>query len=372
MPVNSRNSAPEATGTDRGGLVLASRGDALTPYLFEAIERRYPVAARLDPELTRSQRLLVAGSTVRPTRSRWAESFYKSSLGYRLRSRNARSRLPTTAGTAVLQVHALFEVSGVDSLLYIDCTHKQSADHWPAWNPLRGKALERWYDRERRAYAGARHLFAFSEATRDSLVGHYDVPAGRVSVVGAGINLRSLPEPGQVRGDGPPTVLMIGNDFERKGGPALLHAFAQVRAQLPDARLVLVGTPPALAPQPGVEVLGRIHDRARVQALYAQASVFCLPSVFDPFPLVLLEAMAHGLPCIATPTCGVPELVGDSGGAALVPVGDVDALAQALLDVLGDPEGARQMGTAGRARVADSFTWDHVVERMAPVLDRLV
>ncbi len=330
------------------------------------------VDGELSVDLTPWQRYLVAAATFRPSRTTWAERFFKSNLGYRLRSANANRGRRSTGQlrAAVLQVHALFEVQDAPGLLYVDCTYRQAAEQWPAWNPLRGRLLRQWYARERAAYHRAAHVFAFSAQTRDSLVDHYGVDSGRVSVVGAGINARSLPVTGRrVRPLGtPPMILFVGNDFSRKGGPVLLEAFTTVRAMHPEARLVLVGTRPDLPPLPGVEVLGRLHDRESVHALYREADVFALPSLFDPLPLVLLEAMSHELPCVVTGTAGVPDVVTDGQDAHLVAPGDARELADALLRVLADPAGAAAVGAAGRRRVEEAFTWDAVVERMLPVL----
>lgn len=368
---DDREATSVARSTQRS-LVLASRGDALTPYLFSELERRYPVAGRLNPELTVWQRYLVGATTFRPSRPRWAEQFYKSGLAYSFRTANAGRRRSVSSADTVLQVHTLFEVPHAPSLLYVDCTHRQSAAQWPAWNPLRGAALQRWYERETRAYLGAVHVFAFSRQTRDSLLADYGLPPERVSVVGAGINARRLPGPDRVRTAGPPTVLFVGNDFERKGGHTLLRAFAEVREQLPQARLLLVGSPPRIPAQPGVAVLGRLHDHEQVLRLYQQADVFCLPSTFDPFPLVLLEAMAHGLPCVSTATCGVPDVLTAGRDGVLVQAGDPVELSRALLGLLQDPQRAVQVGAAGRRRVLEAFTWERVVDRMAPVLDDIV
>ncbi len=370
MTARTEHAGARREGVRTRRLVLASRGDALTPYLAAALEHHYPVA-RLDPELRPWQRYVTAAATVRPTRTAWVEAFYKSGLAYSLRTANARRGLRDRAVDPVLQVHALFEVPGATALLYVDCTHRQAAEQWPAWNPLRGPALQRWYDRETRAYRSAAHLFAFSHATARSLVQDYGVPADRVSVVGAGINAYDLPRP-EPRTDAPPTVLFVGNDFARKGGPVLLEAFRQVRHEVPDARLLLVGATPPVAPQAGVEVLGRVHDRDRLHRLYRSSTAFCLPSLFDPFPLVLLEAMAHGMPVVATPTCGVPDLVDDGRHALLVPPGDPVALATALVSVLTDRARSDALGAAARARVVERFTWEQVVQRMAPVLDRVL
>ncbi|NIZ92773.1 glycosyltransferase family 4 protein [Kineococcus rubinsiae] len=356
------------------GLLLASRGDALTPYLFEELERRFPVAGRIACDLTAWQRAAVALTTFRPSRVRWAEQFFKSGLGYRLRTvRAARERFRVGDPHApVFQVHALFEVPDAATYLYVDCTHRQSAEHWPAWNPLRGRALRRWYAREERAYRAAAHVFAFSRATRRSLVEDYGVDPFAVTVVGAGINGGLLPSSTARRragwcADGP-SLLFIGNDFARKGGPDLLRAFAELRREFPGARLRLVGTRPDVPPQPGVEVLGRVHDRDRIAELYADADVFVLPTVFDPLPLVLLEAMAHGVPVVTTASCGIPDVLRDGREGTVVPARDPGALAAALARLLRSPDAALAMADAAARRATTEFSWSAVVDRMAAVL----
>ena len=370
-------SSTRTAGPTGAGLLLASRGDALTPFLFAELERRYPVAGILETELSRWQRLAVAAATFRPSRVRWAEQFYKSGLGYTLRSRNAEElrRRSAAPEAPVLQVHALFDVAGSGgSLLYVDCTHRQSAAAWPAWNPLRGAALERWYARETAAYRAARHVFAFSSATRDSLVDEYGVDPAAVSVVGAGAN-GGLPEPRELRGAAvgdAPNLLFIGNDFARKGGPDLLEAFTAVRRRFPRATLRLVGTRPDVVAPPGVEVLGRVHDRDLIGRLYAQADVFVLPSVFDPFPLVLLEAMARGVPIVTTASCGIPDVVRDQVEGHVVRANAPVGLTAAIVRSLADPARSASMAATARQRVRREFTWERVVDRMAPVLDGLL
>lgn len=352
-------------------LMVASRGDALTPYLYRALQRRFPGTGQVAVDLTPAQRYIAAATTFRPSRQAWVEKFYKSSRAYRFRSANAARELAGLDGDfdVLFQIHALFDSSRADTTLYIDCTHRQSAAHWPAWNPLAGDQLNRWYRQERSAYHRAAHLFAFSEPTRASLIQDYGVPAEKVTTTGAGINLDQLPElTGRAQA---PTVLFIGNDFVRKGGLVLLEAFRAVRREIPTARLQLVGTTPAIARQDGVDVLGRIWDRAEIVRLYRQASVFAVPSYFDPFPLVLLEAMAFGLPTVSSHSCGIPEIVEDGRTGRLVRAGDVSALAAALIDTLSDPAAAGLAGRAGRSRVERLYTWDAMVDRMAPALHRL-
>jgi glycosyltransferase involved in cell wall biosynthesis len=352
-------------------MVLASRGDALTPYLFRALSERFEIAGQLGVDLTKVQRYLVALATFRPSRTAWVEKFYKSSRAYRYRSSNAARGLAEVKAPfdLVFQIHALFDIPETTSALYIDCTHHQSAANWPAWNPLSGAELDAWYTRERAEYHRAAHLFAFCDATRRSLIEEYGVPEDRVTTTYAGVNLDSLPV---LDGHAEvPTILFIGNDFVRKGGEDLLAAFRIVRAAIPNVRMQLVGTDPHIAAQDGVEVLGRINDRARIEELYSGASVFTVTSYFDPFPLVLLEAMAFGLPVVASRSCGIPEIVEDGITGKLVDAGDVEAIAGALIATLSDPESARLAGRAGRARVEKLYTWSAVVDRMTPALEQV-
>lgn len=354
--------------------VLADRGDALVGPLSRAMRDRFDVVGQVDAELTRAERLLIAGMTMRPSRRAWTERFFKSNTAVGFRSRRAATALAAVDAPydVVFQTHALFVSSDPLTVLYVDCTHRQSMAQWPDWNPLRGRALRRWLDRERRQYQAAAHVFAFCAQTRDSLIEQYDVDPHRVSVVGAGVNFERSPLP-RTRRAGPPTVLFVGNDFVRKGGPELLEAFDRLRRQLPDTRLRIVGRPYPVPDRPGVEHLGSVSDREQMSRLYAEADVFCLPSHFDPFPGVLLEAMAHGLPCVVTPTCGVPEMAVDgetalfvSDGADLIP-----DLATALGALLTDPDRADRLGRAGSRRVQERFLWSQVMDRMTPHLDRL-
>ena len=85
----------------------------------------------------------------------------------------------------------------------------------------------------------------------------------------------------------------------------------------------------------------------------------------------MLEAMAYGVPVVTTSSCGIPDVITDGVDGVMVAPGDPAGLADALRDLVEDPARAERIGAAGRDRVLGAFTWDHVVERMAPVLDDL-
>jgi starch synthase len=167
-------------------------------------------------------------------------------------------------------------------------------------------------------------------------------------------------------------ALFAGIQFARKGGPTLLEAWSRVVRELPGAELWIAGPrsgPPAQLP-PGVKWLGYVSGRDALVDLYRRASVFVLPSIFDPYPNVLREAMGHALPCVGSDSGGIPEIIEAGETGLLAPVGEPEPLAQALIDLLGDPVRAERMGRAAHAGVVSSQTWDHVTARMAPYMER--
>ena len=185
-------------------------------------------------------------------------------------------------------------------------------------------------------------------------------------------------------GDGP-VVLFVGRFVEDKGVHLLLEAVPQVLAAHPAARFVLCGSAHfglasatdyeravqarAEALGPAVTLAGFVPP-ARMADYWAAADVFCAPAVWaEPFGLVYLESMASGVPCVGTRRGGIPEVVQD-GETGLLLAGDPgpDAVAGALVRLLGDAPLRERLGAAGRRRVLERFTWDTMADRVEHVL----
>jgi starch synthase len=113
-----------------------------------------------------------------------------------------------------------------------------------------------------------------------------------------------------------------------------------------------------------------MSDREALADLYRRASAFVLPSVFDPYPNVLREAMGYGLPCVGTDSGGIPEIIVHGETGMVVPPDQPESLSRAMIDVLSRPAKAERMGRAGHAAVVELHTWDRVAERIAPYLER--
>lgn len=338
-------------------------------FLFEAIDRRFPVVERLDYAPRGIERLALAATTFRPSRSRWRARFHTSGLAHRSLSRTLRRRLAEVDQDfdLALQVHGWAGGQPKPYALFIDQTRLMSERGWPQWLPLARHERSRLLTLERAMYHEAFHVFVMGEPTRESLLADYDVDPSCVTVTGGGLNLEALPAPSGPAGD--PALLFVGRDFERKGGDDLLGAFRRVREQVPDAALHIVGVEDRFE-VPGVVNHGKI-SRERLGELYRSARLVCVPSRYEPYGFVLVEAMAYGVPCIGTTVQSIPDILGGGQGGLLVPPGDPDQLADAAIRLLRDDDLARTLGSAGRQWMEDNLTWDRVVERMSPALSRV-
>lgn len=170
-------------------------------------------------------------------------------------------------------------------------------------------------------------------------------------------------------------VLAVGRLVHAKGFDVLLRAWAVVAQQAPGWKLMIVGEGEE---RPALEALRDqlgLHDSVdlpgiylEVTKAYEQASIFCLSSRYEGFGLVLIEAMAYGLPIVATDCeTGPRELLGDGQTAVVVPVDNVAALAAGLLRVIDQREIAAQLGTAGRQK-AHAYSLGHIAQQWEMLL----
>ena len=172
------------------------------------------------------------------------------------------------------------------------------------------------------------------------------------------------------------TVARLGAE---KGHTFLLEAVAKVQNCLPQAKFLFVGDGPM---RPQLEDRARIlgvadsiifaglrHDIPTILSLF---DLFVLPSLWEGLPMAVLEAMAAGLPVVATAVGGTPEVVLDGITGLLVPPRDPQALAEGILRLLRDPDLRQRMGGAGRERVAAHFSVEQMVQRTEKLYEQLL
>lgn len=311
-----------------------------------------------------------------PSRRRWAARYHFGPAGFRARTRRARQALHGAGAgwDGVLQIGATFNGwnEALPLFVYCDANVRVAEANRPYGDVplLTAPEISGVAGRERSVYSKAAHVFTMSEFVRRSMIRDFAVPESSVTTVYAGANLDPAScKPRRRSPSAPPTVLFIGRHWEPKGGPVLLEAFRQARSSLPDLRLRLAGCTPPVADMPGVEVVGPLDKNtpgglARMHLLYEQADLFCMPSRFDAFGIVFVEAMLHAVACIGSTHAAMPEIIEHDVTGWVVPVGDVGSLRDYLLRAFSATGALDEMGRRGRDRAMRLFTWDAVVAQM--------
>ncbi|WP_406280274.1 glycosyltransferase family 4 protein [Embleya sp. NBC_00896] len=225
----------------------------------------------------------------------------------------------------------------------------------------RSRYTDGWLARERRLLLGAHRVFVMGPSTADVLVTEYGLAADRVHVVGAGPNVDPPTGERAERSADPPRLLFVGTQWELKGGPILLEAFARLHARDPRYRLTLVGSGPAGPVPEGVTALGRI-PHAEMGAVYEAADAVVIPTHMEAFGIALVEGLMRGLPCVASVVGNQPWIIGDAGVA--VRPGDVDGLVDAIDRLAVGYAEFRKSAIARGDELRSTMAWPAVAEHI--------
>jgi glycosyltransferase involved in cell wall biosynthesis len=233
---------------------------------------------------------------------------------------------------------------------------------------------DRWASR--RVYRRAEHIIAVSSAIRRRLIERDAVPPERITAIHNAVIPASGAPPGALPDDlrAGPLVGVVARLQPEKGVADFLKAATRVSASLPESRFLVAGDGPlreellALAERLGVgERVRFLGYRADARALIGLLEVLVVPSLTEGAPLIVLEAMAAGIPVVASAVGGIPDQIRHDREGLLVPAGDPAALGETLLELLQDPGRARSLGEAGRRRADSEFSHATMVRRIEGV-----
>lgn len=227
------------------------------------------------------------------------------------------------------------------------------------------------YQLENKLLRRATKVNVVSPQVRDSLLRYPSCPSD-VHVMWNGVDTKLFylrKDKSQPQG---PTILTVGRLAPGKGHEDLLRALCIVKKSIHNVRLVIAGdgvlmsrirrliAEYELADQ--VDLLGQVSDRRQLAELYRSASIFVLASHHEGLPTVLLEAMSCGTPSIATAVGGVPSVLRDSVNGMLVPAHSPQKLAEAIVQLLSDPERQQCLSLNARRTVEEAFSWEAIAD----------
>jgi starch synthase len=274
---------------------------------------------------------------------------------------------------------------------------------WKAEQLGSGYAMSSWM--ERTAILDADAVIAVSHGTKADIQAAYpDVDPGRIHVIYNGIDLAEYQKTDETKaltdyGVDPavPYVLFVGRITRQKG---VTHLVDAIHYLPPDTQVVLCAGAPdtpeiaaelrqkveaARAHHPRIVWIEKMLSKQEAIQLYSNARVFCCPSIYEPFGIINLEAMACRAPVVASATGGIKEVVVDGKTGYLVPF-DQDPvtgfpsdperfardLAVRIQAMLKDPERCHRFGDAGRRRVEETFSWSAIAQQTIHLYERLI
>jgi glycosyltransferase involved in cell wall biosynthesis len=347
--IGSRTGVGEFCAGMLGG--LADREDVVLNAFAVSWRRRNQIATELPPGVFAKQRPMPA----RPLHALW--------------ERARRPAIELFVG-AVDVVHGTnFVVPPSRHAARIATVHDLTVLHYPE---LCDPATMVFPQLIRRAVSQGAFIHTPSSFVAAEVVEAFGAEPERVRAVHSGIPIRPAPGPipdGTLPASTARYILAAATAEPRKDLPSLVAAFDRLASSRPDVALVLAG-PSGWGEAALADAISRAKCRDRIvrtgwvsravlSHLLASASVLAYPSRYEGFGFPALEAMACGVPVVATRTGALPEVLGDA--AQLVPVGDIDTLTESLADVLDSPSTATHYRTSGLER-ATHFSWERCAQ----------
>ncbi|HBB86425.1 MAG TPA: hypothetical protein DC047_02285 [Blastocatellia bacterium] len=247
-------------------------------------------------------------------------------------------------------------------------TSELVANRFPEWSTTIERKLPEVLACESREHELATKIVVASSYTKQTLVSQ-GVPAEKIVINSYGVDLELFHPPAILRSRQPLRFLFLGLVSARKGVPLLLEAWRSLAPK--EAELWLVGPITSqerrLIPDlPGLEIKGKVPFE-ELPELLRQCDVLVFPSYCEGFALVLLEALASGIPIITTEATAGPDLIQNGREGFLIDSGNLDPLREAMKYFIDHPSEIERMSVAAR-QCAEKFSWDSYGDRWQKIL----
>ncbi len=243
-----------------------------------------------------------------------------------------------------------------------------------ARNPWERLLIRRWHsflNMQKKVVKQLHNVVTVSDCSRQDIARDFGLQPAGISLVYNGIDTETFHPVEGVKRNPLRLMATCSADAPLKGTRYLLHSYARLLQKYPNLELLLVSKPlPGGKTEKLVKRLG-IGDKVQFVSgisteqmvkYYAEAAIAVVPSVYEGFGLPAGEAMACGVPVVSTDGGALPEVVGDCG--VIIPVKNVDAMVEAIDQLLQDPDRRVQLGEAGRARIEEKFCWQVCAREM--------
>lgn len=303
----------------------------------------------------------------------------KSDMGYLYILRMRKKLLPAISQNCDANVFQFVEyipaIGNIKSYIYKDLTVsyiKYMSENLPSifkysgFGVFTSKDLEKRLILEKENLNTCTAIFCMGEWLRQDCVDRMGISSNIVYAVGGGINL-NISKIRTIQKDSN-KILFVGRDFYRKGGYLVYDAFCELKKVMPKAELYVAGpqTDPIVAPLDGYHYLGDC-DHDTLSGYFNQCDIFCMPSYFEAYGLVFIEALTYGLPCIGRRCYEMPYFIQEGETGLLVEDDNEKELADKMYRLLND-EYIKANVLAKREWYISQYSWDAVAERIYKVI----
>ena len=215
-------------------------------------------------------------------------------------------------------------------------------------------------------YKNCAGIFTLGQWMHDDLIDKMGIASTKIHHVGGGINVN--PDDIDDSNKEGNKILFVGRDFKRKGGDLVVEAFKLLRQKQSNVQLYIAGpeTNPLSNHEEGVFFLGALN-KEQMTDIYNKCDVFCMPSYFEPYGLVFIEALTYGLPCIGRNCQEMPYFIKDGETGALINNDAPSILAEKMLLCLQNNQ-IKQNVLDKRSFYLKEYNWDNVAHKIYQVI----